>query len=116
MPRAKRDPNKEYLSRKRSTVPVSFRGQPVNPYTVDAQLAELRLREIEEGHVETYEEANNFDIPEGDDIFPDHVTVFEMRDEQAEIERFNAAQPEEPVPEEAPAPVEAPAEESQPGS
>lgn len=113
MPRAKRDPNKEYLSRKRSTVPVSFRGQPVNPWSIDAQIAELRLREVEDGYVESYEEANNFDIPEGDDIFPDHITVFEMRDEQAEIERFNAAQPEEPVPEEAP-PAEEPAVEEKP--
>lgn len=80
--KSERLPGKEYPSQIRASTPVTFRGRNLYPDDARRLIQELRLAEMEAGHVETFEEANDFNIPSADedaDFFED-LTVYEMHE------------------------------------
>jgi hypothetical protein len=61
--------------------PISFRNRPVDQGDFRSFMAEWSLRNAEENHVETIEEANDFEIfDEEEEDFLANLTVYEMHD------------------------------------
>lgn len=94
-----RVPGKEYPDQTRLTTPVTFRGQNMYPDDVKRQLAEWSNLQAEAAHVETLEEANDFELPpdpyyDDDQGFFGNLTVYEMREVQADHQAEMARQAE----------------------
>lgn len=77
---AKRHPHKEYPDQTPVAAPVKFRGRPGQVDQVRAYIDNWSRTNAEDAHVETIEEANNFDIndPDDEDFFPPDFTPYEL--------------------------------------
>lgn len=85
-----RVPGKEYPSQVRGSTPITFRGKNLYPDDAKRMLQELRLAQHEEEYIETFEEANDFNIPSADedeDFFED-LTVYEMHEITPEVDEL----------------------------
>lgn len=79
-----RDPRKEYPDQTPVSTPIRFRGRYGDPNQVRAYIEEWSRTQAENAHVETIEEANDFDIndPDDDDFFPPDFTPYELHEMQ----------------------------------
>ena len=86
--RSDRDPFKEYNSQIPVATPVSFRGLPTQRDEFRKFMDEWSRDQAEANHVETIEEANDFDIggEEEDDDFFEGITPYEMHEMQIDTE------------------------------
>ena len=70
----------------RSSTPVTFNGHNVPKNQIKSFMDEWSLTQSEANHVETIEEANDFEIYDDseDDFFAQTTTVYEMHDQAEE--------------------------------
>ncbi len=83
----------------RGTTPVSFKGNNMPASQMHQFMEEWSLTQAESNHVETIDEANDFDIFDDDDDFFEktpNLTVYEMHDQAEEnLALYNDSLPEE---------------------
>lgn len=89
--KADRLPGKEYPHQKQTHTPVSFGGRDLFPSEAKQLIQEWSAQQAEANHVETLEEANDFEIPgfemEEDEDFFQNLTVYEMHEQMEEIQK-----------------------------
>ena len=88
---------KKKTAQKKDT-PVTYRGSAVQPNDMKSFMAEWSLSQAEANHVETIEEANDFDIQdEEDEDFLQNFTVYEMHEiAEDNLAIYNQEQADDP--------------------
>ena len=86
------------MAKSKSDTPVKFRGSSVQPNDMKSFMDEWSLRQAEANHVETLEEANDFNInDEGDEDFLEPFTVYEMHEiAEDNLAIYNQEQADDP--------------------
>lgn len=81
----------------RADAPIKYRGAPAAPQDFRSFMEEWSISQAEANHVETIEEANDFEIfEEEDDIFSPELTVYEMHEAAEEtLALLEHSQPEQ---------------------
>lgn len=83
----------------RGSTPVTFKSQNMPASQMHSFMEEWSLVQAESNHVETIEEANDFNLNDDDDDFftkIPNLTVYEMHDQAEEnLELYNNSLPEE---------------------
>lgn len=95
VPKKERVRGREYPDQRPISTPVTFKGKNLYPDDAKRLLQELRLATYEDEYVETFEEANNFEIEaaeEDGDFFHD-LTVYEMHEIKAEADELDEEAP-----------------------
>ena len=83
----KRDPNKEYPPYRPIPTPVTLGGRDFEADRLRRMLETQKLIEVEEGHLESFEEANDFGPDDEDDLdFGTGYTMYEMHEMAVEAE------------------------------
>lgn len=95
VPQKDRVPGKEYPSQRPRSTPVTFKGRNLYPDDAKRLLQELRLATYEDEYVESYEEANDFNIEASDEDgdFLQDLTVYEMHEVAAEADELDEEAP-----------------------
>lgn len=84
---AKRDPNKEYPPYRPIPTPVTFGGRDFEADRLRLMLENQKILEVEQGHVESFEEANDFGPDDDEDLdFGKGYTMYEMHEMAIEAE------------------------------
>ena len=83
----KRDPNKEYPPYRPIPTPVTFGGRDFEADRLKQMLENQKILEVEAGHVESFEEANDFGPEDDEDLdFGNGYTMYEMHEMALEAE------------------------------
>ena len=83
----KRDPNKEYPPYRPIPTPVTFGGRDFEADRLKQMLENQKILEVEAGHVESFEEANDFGPEDDEDLdFGTGYTMYEMHEIALEAE------------------------------